>query len=92
MSKRVAALFKALSDETRIDIIRRLVANRNELSCKELLEKIPLAQPTLSHHFNKLIAANILTVRKVGVSHYYRVNRRQLMDLGLNIQKLVGQS
>ena len=92
MDRQVVKLFKALSDETRIDIIRHLLNNGKELSCKELLDKFPLSQPTLSHHFNKLIDTSILKVRKEGASHFYSIDNRYLKNLGLDIQKIVGKS
>jgi len=81
-------VFKALSDETRIDILR-LLLGKKEIACKELLSNFPLSQPTLSHHFNKLIDANILNERKDGVSHIYSINQRYLKELGIDIKKIV---
>ena len=92
MSKQVVKLFKALSDETRVDIIRLLLSNGRELSCQELLNKFPLSQPTLSHHFNKLADANILKVRKEGASHFYSIDREYLKNLGIDMHKIVSKS
>ena len=89
MSKHVVKLFKALSDETRVDIIKYLLSNRKELSCQELLDKFPLSQPTLSHHFNKLIDANVLKVRKEGASHFYSIDNDYLKNFGIDIHKIV---
>lgn len=80
----VLKVFKALSDQTRIDIIKKILA-RKELSCQELMSHFPLSQPTLSHHFNKLIDAEILTVRKNGANHYYTVSQEYLNKLGIDI-------
>ncbi len=88
----VIKLFKALSDETRVDIIRHILHNGKELSCQELLDKFPLSQPTLSHHFNKLIDASVLKVRKEGVSHFYCIDKEYLKNLGIDIQRLVHKS
>ena len=88
MSRQIVGLFKALSDETRIDILRRLLREK-EIACKELLNNFPLSQPTLSHHFNKLIDANILKERKEGASHIYSINHDYLKKLGIDIQKIV---
>ena len=92
MGKQIVKLFKALSDETRVDIIRHLLNNGKELSCQELLDKFPLSQPTLSHHFNKLTDVNILKVRKEGASHFYSIDREYLKNLGIDIHKVVGKS
>ena len=92
MSKQIVKLFKALSDETRVDIIRHLLNNGKELSCQELLDKFPLSQPTLSHHFNKLADANILKVRKKGTNHFYSIDNQYLKNLGIDIHKIVSKS
>ncbi len=88
MSKDIVNVFKALSDDTRIDIIRKLL-KQTELSCQQLMKFFSLSQPTLSHHFNKLIDAEVLTVRKDGVNHYYGVNKKYLENMGIDINKIV---
>ena len=89
MNRQIIKLFKALSDETRIDIIGQILNNGKELSCQELLNKFPLSQPTLSHHFNKLIDADILKVRKDGASHFYSIDNRYLKKIGIDLNKLI---
>lgn len=91
MVRPVVKLFKALSDETRIDIIRYLRNNGKELSCQDMLVKFPLSQPTLSHHFNKLADANILKVRKEGVNHFYSIDNQYLKNFGIDINKVVSK-
>ena len=88
MSRQIIGVFKALSDETRIDILRHLLVEK-EIACKELLDKFPLSQPTLSHHFNKLIDANVLKVRKEGASHFYSIDNDYLKNFGIDIHKIV---
>ncbi len=86
----VLKVFKALADPTRINIIKKLLTKK-ELSCQELMSHFPLSQPTLSHHFNKLVDSGILSLRKDGVNHYYEVNRQYLKKLGIDIQQIVDQ-
>ena len=87
MSKNVLKVFKALSDQTRIKIVKKLM-NCDEISCQELMKQFPLSQPTLSHHFSKLIDSKVLDARKDGVSHYYSINRTYLAKIGIDIDKL----
>ncbi len=87
MIQQVVRVFKALSDETRIEIVR-LLLEKKELSCRELLEKFSLAQPTLSHHFSKLADADILKIRKEGTHNFYSINKQYLKKLGVNLQKI----
>ncbi len=89
MNSQLVKLFKALSDTTRINIVKYILNNGKELSCKKLLSKFPLSQPTLSHHFSKLTSASILKVRKEGASHFYSVDRKYLKNIGIDISKIV---
>ena len=47
-----AKLFKALSDENRLQILTQL--NNEEKCACVLLEKLAISQPTLSHHMRVL--------------------------------------
>lgn len=88
MRKQVVGIFKALADETRMEILRRLL-EKKEIACKELLLQFSLSQPALSHHFNKLIDANLLRERKEGVNHFYSINNQYLKNIGIDIRKVV---
>jgi ArsR family transcriptional regulator, lead/cadmium/zinc/bismuth-responsive transcriptional repressor len=87
-TKHLAKVFKALSDDTRIIIVRH-VAKEKEIACQELLKRFPLSQPTMSHHFNKLVNAGILNNRRDGVLWFYTLNTDYLTKLGIDIEKLV---
>lgn len=63
---------KALSDPTRFQLLRA-IAGRAELSCQELVARFPLAQATVSHHLKILSGAGLVSVRKEGAFHHYRV-------------------
>lgn len=88
MSQQLVKIFKALSDQTRLDIVKHLLRLKHECSCQDMQELFPLSQPTLSHHFNKLIDAQILKVRKHGASHYYAIDSAYLKTIGINITRL----
>ncbi len=87
MADQLVKIFKALSDETRVEIVRDLL-DKGEHACSEVSKNFEKSQPTLSHHFNKLIDANILIENKKGVNRYYKVNIKHLNNLGINIKKL----
>lgn len=84
-------VFKALADATRLEILQ-LLARRGEMSCRALSTRLPLSQPTLSHHFRKLVAAGILRERKSGARHFYRINLTTLRRVGLNLARLTTRS
>ncbi len=87
MKKETIKIFKSLADATRLEVIK-VMASYNEVTCQELQKHFKLSQPTLSHHFNKLIEANILLYRKEGKMNYYKLNKKLLSDYGININKL----
>lgn len=65
---------KALADRKRFRILREVVA-AGELTCGQVGERIPLSQPTISHHLHVLTEAGLLTVRRVGQQGLVSVNR-----------------
>lgn len=82
-------IYKALSDPTRLEVVFTL-NTLGELSCQELAKHFSLAQPTLSHHFNKLIDAGIVVLRKEGINHFYRINKSSLREAGINLDLMIG--
>lgn len=85
--KQTFAIFKALADKTRL-AIAVFLARQKEASCQELSRHFELSQPTLSHHFGKLIAAGVILERKEGVSHYYRINHILLKKAGVDLKSI----
>ena len=73
-ARRTAALFKAFCDATRIRIIK-LLRSGEKCAC-ELLEKIHVTQPTLSHHMKILCDAGIVNGRKEGKWMYYSISKK----------------
>ena len=67
--KEMALVFKALSDENRIRILR-LLHGGEKCACK-LLEELDISQPTLSHHMKILCDAGIVTGLKEGKWIHY---------------------
>lgn len=75
--KEAAAIFKALSDRTRYQIVRMLLRTE-ELGCSEITEAFPLSSPALSHHFRVLEHCGLMESRKEGLHMFFRLNRAQL--------------
>lgn len=89
MNRRKAiTILKALSDDTRLEVVR-IIGEKGEISCSELQKNFRLSQPTLSHHFNKMVQTEIISFRKEGTSHIYSLNKKVLEEAGINIQKLI---
>lgn len=91
MADRLVKIFKALSNETRLGIVRDLL-KKQETACSEFIKNLPKSQPTLSHHFNELMDSNILKVRKEGVNNFYSINHDYLTNLGLDIKKIAKEA
>ena len=67
---RASEIFKALSDETRLRILR--ILNEHELSVNEIVEILDVTQSRVSRHLTNLRNAGFLTSRRDGTSVYYR--------------------
>jgi len=66
------AVFRALSDPTRREILRMLRAR--DMSAGEISEKFPLAKSTLSGHFNVLKHAGLLVAERKATTIVYSLN------------------
>jgi ArsR family transcriptional regulator len=72
--------FHALSDETRLEIVRRL-ASRERCVC-ELTDAMDAAQSRLSFHLKTLKTAGLVTHRREGRWVHYSLNPEVLEAMG----------
>ena len=71
-----AALFKALSDETRLSILGFLIAKGDAVCACHIEDYVKeLSQPTISHHLRLLREAGLLTAERKGTWVYYAINK-----------------
>jgi DNA-binding transcriptional ArsR family regulator len=70
--KDLGQLFKAFSDPTRREILDLL--KQRDLTPSEILVKIEVSQPTLSHHLDILKRANLITGEREGQFIKYSLN------------------
>lgn len=70
---------RALGDPMRFRAFREIAA-RDEVTCHELVERLPISQPTISHHLKILAQAGLVTVRKSGPFHLYRARREAVEE------------
>lgn len=66
------AVFKALADKNRLVILELL--KNGELYADNILSKLDVTQPTLSHHMKILCASGIVDERKAGRRSYYSIS------------------
>jgi DNA-binding transcriptional ArsR family regulator len=76
---RINEAFKALADPTRREILRLL--RGGEKTAGELAERFAMAKPSMSHHFNVLKQADLITSRKEGQQIYYALHTTVMEDL-----------
>ena len=86
------AIFRAIGDETRLEIVRRLATSKKSVSSCDVVGSCVslsnLSQPAASHHFAKLVAAGIVLEEKSGTQKLYNLNRPLLKRAGVDIDKL----
>ena len=81
-------IFKALADQTRLDIVRKLAKKPSDTaSCGEVSTCSSLSQPAMSHHFSKLKEAGVIIEYKNGTEKIYKLNIDLLNSVGLNPNK-----
>ena len=81
----LATLFKALSHPARVAIIEYLLSV-DTCICGDIVNELPLAQPTVSQHLKELKNANIIKGSIEGTAICYCINP----DTMLKVEKYFG--
>ncbi|SDB45784.1 metalloregulator ArsR/SmtB family transcription factor [Butyrivibrio sp. INlla16] len=74
----VSLICKAMSDENRLKIIEMLT--KGEKCGCDLLDKLQVTQPTLSHHMKVLSDCGLVESRKDGKWSHYSINCDMFSD------------
>jgi ArsR family transcriptional regulator, arsenate/arsenite/antimonite-responsive transcriptional repressor len=73
-AERLAKLFKALGDPTRVRLLSMIAATEGGEACIcDLTAPVGLSQPTVSHHMKQLVDAGLVTRDQRGKWAYYAV-------------------
>ena len=83
---RAAALFHALSDEARVEIVSVLLAGEHCVC--DLMTHVGAAQSRLSYHLKVLKDAGLVTDRRVGRWSYYTLQRDVIVEAELLLAQL----
>ena len=67
--------FKAVCDENRQKILEYL-HDTDKANAGDIVKKLKLSQPTVSHHLKILTDAEVLTAKKKGKEVYYSLNSK----------------
>ncbi len=81
---KVAEFYKALGDETRLTIVEML--GDREMCVCEIIDKLGMSQPAISHHLKVLKHAGIVKDSREGKWIYYSLNEAvfELVFVGTN--------
>jgi ArsR family transcriptional regulator len=84
------AVFKALSDETRVRLLRLLLT---EVLCgRALARRVGISEAAVSQHLKVLREAGLVEGEKRGYWNHYSVKRNALNDIIRELERLVRQS
>ena len=84
--EQLTALFRLLSDKTRLNIL--LLLADGERNVTSLCEQLDLPQPTVSHHLGLLRMNNVIANRRNGKQVFYALNGR--VDIGDDANVSIG--
>jgi ArsR family transcriptional regulator len=85
---RHAALFRALGEASRLEILGLLAAADGPICACEIEEHFRLAQPTVSHHLRVLREAGLVTAERRGLWVHYTLDAKALAVCGEFIARL----
>lgn len=85
--KKYVPIMKALSDETRIQIVDMLTGG--ELCACKILEKFEITQPTLSYHMKVLTGSGLVNGRRDGAWMHYSLNENVSSELSEFFSQLI---
>lgn len=73
-AQRLARMFKALGDPTRVRLLSMIAAQPGGEACVcDLTEPVGLSQPTVSHHMKQLVDTGLVTRDQRGKWAYYAI-------------------
>ncbi|WP_244929029.1 metalloregulator ArsR/SmtB family transcription factor [Nocardioides sp. W7] len=81
-AERLARMFKALGDPTRVRLLSLIAAQPEREACIcDLVDPVGLSQPTVSHHMKQLVEAGLVVREQRGRWAFYRVVEETLTTL-----------
>lgn len=84
----IATIAKALGHPARIAIIEYLM-KVNECICGDIVNELPLAQPTVSQHLKELKSAGIIKGNIEGNSICYCIDEKTIEILNVYFSKII---
>jgi DNA-binding transcriptional ArsR family regulator len=87
---RIASLAKSLAHPARIAILRQL-AERKECVCGEIVDRIPLAQATVSQHLKELKTAGLIKGEVEGARSCYCLDPEGIRSLVATLNEMLAE-
>mgnify|MGYP006287854091 FL=1 len=87
---RLARFARAMGHPARIRIVQLLLESEQPLKCGEIVERLPLAQSTVSQHLRGLVETGIVVMTSEIPVCYYTLDRSQLLGFCRNFQIAMG--
>lgn len=91
---RLVALFKALGDDTRLEVFHLIAKNAEPVCVCDIVDRFTVSQPTISHHLKVLREAGLITLSRRGNWSYYAPDPRGLAEteaaMGILVSPPVG--
>src|SRR6185369_10438455 len=81
---------KALADPRRFEIFEEMAAATDEMACGRIVERFPVAQPTISHHLKELSEAGLIEIRPQGQFRYCRARTDVLEEYVEELRRRAG--
>jgi ArsR family transcriptional regulator, arsenate/arsenite/antimonite-responsive transcriptional repressor len=70
------SITRALADGRRFEILERIAAVKDEISCIDLRAEVPISRATLSHHIKELATAGLIETRRESKYMFLRMRRK----------------
>jgi DNA-binding transcriptional ArsR family regulator len=86
-----AGWFRALGDGTRVLLLNQLARARRPVTVGELVDRLDVAQSTVSHHLRILAETGFVVSEQHGTSNSYAVNERCLERFPSAAELIMGQ-
>lgn len=85
---KVSEKLAALAHPVRLNILEHL-SRSGECACRDVVEKLPLAQSTVSQHLKVLLEAGLITHERAAQRSSYRLNRDGLRAVSQQLNAIV---
>jgi ArsR family transcriptional regulator len=86
---RAADVFKALSDATRLKIIKLILAKGNNLCVGMIAHKLGVTQPAVSQHLKVLKNAGLVEAHRMGFHMHYTIRDDAMRQYGVDIREIL---